>query len=166
MTKKMFCLCFRCFSIQQMLDWHRRVSLMQYAAVHTRQFIGQVRKLHDTVYIKDTVDTFGNCQRPVFSLGVSQHMHKITNLCKFGKSCEVIMEEKAPLSHEVVCFQMLDFVTSKSNSEVLKSNSWKITSFLNTTLLQREPFLTMFYNNNSSPLLCYQVRFYAHNYFE
>ena len=27
-----------------------------------------------------TLDTFGNCQRPVFSLGVSQYMHKITNL--------------------------------------------------------------------------------------
>ena len=33
------------------------------------------------------------------------------------------MEEKTPLSHEVVCFQMLDFGTSKSNSEVSKSNS-------------------------------------------
>ena len=30
-----------------------------------------------------TLDTIGNCQRPVFSLGVSQHMHKITNLWKF-----------------------------------------------------------------------------------
>ena len=29
------------------------------------------------------VDTIGNCQRPLFSLGVSQHMHKITNLWKF-----------------------------------------------------------------------------------
>ena len=26
------------------------------------------------------LDTFSSCQRPVFSLGVSQHMHKITNL--------------------------------------------------------------------------------------
>ena len=26
------------------------------------------------------VDTIGNCQRLVFSLAVSQHMHKITNL--------------------------------------------------------------------------------------
>ena len=26
------------------------------------------------------LDTIGNCQRPVFSLSVSQHMHKITNL--------------------------------------------------------------------------------------
>ena len=40
------------------------------------------------------------------------------------------MEEKNPWSHEVVCFQMLDFGTSKSNPEVLKSNSWKITFFL------------------------------------
>jgi hypothetical protein len=29
------------------------------------------------------LDTFGNCQRPVFSLGVSQHINKITNLWKF-----------------------------------------------------------------------------------
>ena len=27
-----------------------------------------------------TVSTIGNCQRPVISLGVCQHMHKITNL--------------------------------------------------------------------------------------
>ena len=29
------------------------------------------------------VDTIGNCQRPVVSLGVPQHMHTITNLWKF-----------------------------------------------------------------------------------
>ena len=53
----------------------------------------------------------------------------------------------------VVCFQMLDFETSHSDSEVSKSKSWKITSFSKTTLLQREPFLTMFYTINLSPLL-------------
>ena len=30
-----------------------------------------------------TVDTIGDCQRPVFSLCVSQHMHTKTNLYKF-----------------------------------------------------------------------------------
>ena len=40
------------------------------------------------------------------------------------KDCEIIMKEKTPLSREViVCFQMLEFETSKSNSEVSKSNS-------------------------------------------
>ena len=63
------------------------------------------------------------------------------------------MKEKPPLSHKVVVCQMLDFETSNSNSEVSKSNSWKITSFWTTTLLQRESFLTMFYTINISPLL-------------
>ena len=33
------------------------------------------------------------------------------------------MEEKPPFSLEVVCLKMLDFGVSKSNSNVLKSNS-------------------------------------------
>ena len=71
------------------------------------------------------------------------------------------MKEKTPLSHEVVCFQILDFETSKSNLEVSKSNAWKMTSFSKTTciLLQREPFLTMFYIINSSPLLVTKLDF-------
>ena len=32
------------------------------------------------LYELKTLDTIGNCQRPFFSLDVSQHMHKITNL--------------------------------------------------------------------------------------
>ena len=40
---------------------------------------------------------------------------------------------------------------------------WKIISFLKTTLLQREPFLTMSYTINSSPLLVYQVTFMLTN---
>ena len=63
------------------------------------------------------------------------------------------MEEKTRLSHNVVCFQMLDFETSNSKSEVSISNSWNITSFSKTMSLQREPFLTMFYTINLSPLL-------------
>ena len=35
-----------------------------------------------TAYLK-TRDTTGNCQRSVFSLGVFQHIHKITKLWKF-----------------------------------------------------------------------------------
>ena len=70
------------------------------------------------------------------------------------------MEEKTPLSHKVVCFQMHDFETSKLNSEVFKYNLWKITSFSKTM-----PFLTMFYMVEQLPIACYQVRFYANNYF-
>ena len=63
------------------------------------------------------------------------------------------MEEKTPLSHEVVCFQMLDFETSNSKSEFSKSSSLKITSSSETTFLLSEPFLTMFNTFNLSQLL-------------
>ena len=63
------------------------------------------------------------------------------------------MKEKTALSHEVVCFQMVGFETSNSKYEVSKSNSWKITPFSKTTSLQREPFLTMFYTFDLSPIL-------------
>ena len=106
-----------------------------------------------------TLDASGNCQRPVFSIGVSQHMHKITNIWKFKLDWSSKLrdnnERKTPLSHEVVYFQMLDFGTSKSNSEVSKSNSnicvEKYFFLKKTTLFQREPFL-MFYTINSAPL--------------
>ena len=31
-------------------------------------------------FVLKTLDTIGNCQRPVFSFGVSQYNHKLTNL--------------------------------------------------------------------------------------
>ena len=104
------------------------------------------------------------CQRPVFSLGVSQHMRKITTIGHH--SCEIITKEKTPLSHEVMCFQILDFETSRSFSDVSKSNSRKISSFSKTMSLQREPFFHNVLYHQLLPITRYQVRFYANNYFE
>ena len=50
-------------------------------------------------------------------------------------------------------------------SEVLKSNSWKVTSFSKTTLLQSEQSHNVLYHQKLS-ITRYQVRFYANNYFE
>ena len=64
------------------------------------------------------------------------------------------MKEKAPLSHEVVCFEMLEFGTSNSKLEVSKSNSWKNYFFHeNYVTSEAEPFLTTFYSVNLFPLL-------------
>ena len=101
-----------------------------------------------------TLDTMGNCQRPVFWLGVSQHMHKITNLWKFrlnrSSSLRDKNERKKNLSHEV-------WRPKKSNSEVTKSNSnipsGTLLLFSKTTSLRRELFLSMIYTINSSRLL-------------
>ena len=53
-----------------------------------------------------------DCSKPVSSIG--------------RRNCEITVKEKTPLSHEVVCFQMLDFETSKPYSDVLKSNMGKL----------------------------------------
>ena len=85
-------------------------------------------------------------------------MHKITNLenlNSFGSSwsCEIIIEEKTPLSHEVVCFQMLDLRPQILIRRIQTQIRGKlITSFSKTTLLQMELFLTICYTINSSPL--------------
>ena len=79
-------------------------------------------------------------------LNICIKLQTCENFSSIGhRSCGITMKEKTPLSYEFVCFLMLDFETSSSKSEVTKSNSWKITSFSKTMLLQREPFLTMFY---------------------
>ena len=59
-----------------MLPWTSRVGLW-------KAFVTVCYKMHGWKDVLKTLDTNGNCQRPVFSLGVSQHMHKITNLWKF-----------------------------------------------------------------------------------
>ena len=43
---------------------------------------GHSGKVQSSFRTLKTLDSFGNCQGPVFSLGASQHtcMHKITNL--------------------------------------------------------------------------------------
>ena len=76
------------------------------------------------------------------------------------------MKEKTPLSHKVVCFQMLDFETSKFNSEVSKSNLWKTTSFLKTTITSEGAVSHNVLYYQPLPITRYQVRFCANNYFE
>ena len=51
--------------------------------------VGQLHKTQSGLFLQadnvrlKAVDTIGNCQRLAFTVGVSQHMHKITNLWKF-----------------------------------------------------------------------------------
>ena len=76
------------------------------------------------------------------------------------------MKEKTPLSHEVVCFQMLDFETSNFKLDVSKSISLKTTSFSKSTSLLEGAVShnVLFYQ--PLPITRNQERFYANNYFE
>ena len=60
---------------------------------------------------------------------------------------------------KLCAFRCLISRPQNSKLEVSKSNSWKATPFSKTTSLQREPFLTMFYTTNLSPLLVTKLGF-------
>ena len=98
-------------------------------------------------------------QRPVSSLGVSHHKHKITSMWTFELNWSSELRENDERKNTLVgriC------VLSDGNKRLLAKSVlarslllflWKITSFSKTTLLQRESFPTMFYTTNSSPML-------------
>ena len=114
-------------------------------------------------------------------------MHKITNLWNLSsigrRSCEIIIraletllgskrqainyffeiiiKEKTPLSHEVVCFQMLDF-------EIwgLEINFVETYFFLENYVTSEGAVSHNVLYHQPLPITPYQVRFYADNYFE
>ena len=74
------------------------------------------------------------------------------------------MKEKTLLSHKVVCFQMLDFGTSNSNSTVSKfKNNY---FFLDNYITSEEAISHNVLYYQPLPITLYQVRFSANNYFE
>ena len=68
-------------------------------------------------YKLKTLDIIGNCQRPVFSLAVSQHMHEVTNF-ELNRSSKLRenSERKIILVTQSCVFSKLDFETSNSKS--------------------------------------------------
>ena len=74
------------------------------------------------------------------------------------------MEVKTPL-----CFQMLDFGTSRSKYEVLKSNSNILVEnyiFLENCITSEGAVSHDVSYYQQLSIACYQVSFYANNYFE
>ena len=113
------------------------------------------------------LDTFGNFQRPVFSLCISQHhMHTITNLGKFGSFghwiCKRIMKEKTPLLHYFECFQM------HNKGPRLKSFIIQVRNYLSQKLryFRGSNFSQCLILSAALDVAHYQVSFYANNYFE
>ena len=95
-----------------------------------------------TVLHLKTLDTFGN-----------QHKHIMTNLWNWSSKLRDINRKKHPGHAKLCAFR---FFISRPQILILRSRNQiriKITSFSNMTLLQMEPFLTMFYTINNSPML-------------
>ena len=116
------------------------------------------------------LDTFGN-HRPLFSISVIRHMHKIKNLGKFRLVIEVAREyngrKKTPnlVGHIVCAFTCLKRLQAWS----ILIFEWEITPFFKkTTLLQRgsrfSTYIVLCYQQLS--IARYKASFYANNKFE
>ena len=96
--------------------------------------------------------TFGNFQRPVSSLGVSHYKHKITNLWKFELNWSSELRENDERKNTLVG-QICVLSERNKRLEVFCYLSEKLPLLKKSMLLHREPFLTIFYTINSSPML-------------
>ena len=96
--------------------------------------------------------TIGSCQRPVFSLGVSQHIHKLTNLWKFELNWSSKFGENGKRKNTLV--GQMCVLSDRNKRLIARSLNILVGSYLfsKTTLLQRESFPTMFCTINSSPM--------------
>ena len=115
-------------------------------------------------------DTIGNCQRPVFSLSVSQHMHKITILWKFELNWSSKLRDNNERKKHIVTRSC---VLSDAWFRDLKFYIWglEIKFVENYFFLENYISLERAVSHNvlyyqPLPITRYQVRFYANNYFE
>ena len=76
------------------------------------------------------------------------------------------MKLKTPLSHEVVCVQMLDFETSHSKSRGLEIKFVENYFFLENYITLEGAVSHNVLYCQPLPIIRYQVRLYANNYFE
>ena len=131
-----------CETVFFSFDQHSSIKgLIQEWEDENQQFlilVWQIMKFMLETVFRWNISLYDNCQRPVFSPGVSQHMHKIINLSKFSligrRSCENKNGRKNTPVAQVVCFNMLEFETSAEVSKSTQLFYWEITSFSKTTL--------------------------------
>ena len=76
------------------------------------------------------------------------------------------MKEQIPLLHEVVCFQMLEFETWNSKSEVSKLNFVENYFFLENYVTSEGAVSHNIVYHQQLSITCNQVSIYANNYFE
>ena len=105
-----------CETVFFSFDQHSSIKgLIQEWEDENQQFlilVWQIMKFMLETVFRWNISLYDNCQRPVFSPGVSQHMHKIINLSKFSligrRSCENKNERKTPLSHKLCALTCLN----------------------------------------------------------
>ena len=136
----------------------------------------QVKMFHLVSHIKQilkTLDTFCNFQRTVFSFGVSQHMHKITNLWQLiepdwsSKLRDIIIEDKKKHPCRTSCVLSDAWFWDLIWGLELSSNASVRNYFFLPNYFTSEGAVShnvLYYQQLS--IAHYQVSFYSNNYFE
>ena len=115
-----------------------------------------------------TLDDIGNCQRPVFSLCVSQHVHKRTNLLKFELNLLLKLQDNSERKNTINCHTKMCAFRERPQNLILRYRNQ-----IRGKLLVSQNYVTsegasshndLYYQQ--LPITHNQVRFYANNYFE
>ena len=121
------------------------------------------------IFLK-TLDTIGNCQRPVFAIGVSQRMYKITMRMwtfelDWSSELRDNYERKHPCHTKLCAFRCL---ISRPQILNLRSRNQVRGKLLLSRKLRhfRGSRFSQCFILSTSPQPSDQVRFYADNYFE
>ena len=95
-------------------------------------------------------------------------MHKLTNLWKFWLNWSSKLQENNDRKNTIVAqiCVLSDAWKRLHQAWSLLIFELEITFFSKTTLLQMEPFLTIFVYYQQLFIISYQVSFYANKYFE
>ena len=116
------------------------------------------------------VDTICNCQRLAFTVGVSQHMHKITNLFKFelnrSSNLRDNNERKKHPCHTKFCafrwfISRLQVLNLRSRNQILGTYF-----FLENYIISEGAVSHNVLYHQPLPVTRYQERFNANNLFE
>jgi hypothetical protein len=127
-------------------------------------------KFWDGQFLLKPLDTIGNCQRPVFPLAVSQHMHIITNLWKFDLDWSSELRDDYERKKYLCYTKLCAFRCLISGPQILNLRSRN--QIRGKLLLSRKlPTSERAVSHNvlyyePLPITHYQVRFYANNCFE
>ena len=116
------------------------------------------------------LNTFGGCQRPVFSLGVSQYiMHKISSLWKSGLIWSLKLRENDERKNVIVGFKIVCFQIGMKGilARSILLFEWEITCLFlkNYVTSEGADSQNVSYNQQLS-VARYLVWFYADIYFE
>ena len=116
------------------------------------------------------VDTIGNCWRLAFTVGVSQHMHKIRKLRKFELNRSPKLRDNNERKKHPCHTKLCAFTWSISRPQLLNLRSWNQIRgklLLSRKLLHfRGSRFSQCFIPSTSPITRHQERFYANNYFE